>query len=287
VFKWGVKRDLVTGETYYKLTTVSGLRKGRCNAKDNPAVRPVSEALVEATLPYLSEELAAIARLQLLTGMRSDEVARMRERDLERTGPVWRYALEKHKTAHHGISRQVPIGPKAQAIIKPFLTDDPEAYLFSPARAEAKRRAAMHEQRKTPLSCGNVPGSNRKAKPQRTPGERYDSNAYGKAVRRACRKAFRVPDELRPDTSMWKTKFRYIEEHGQEAFEAHHAKVMAWYEQHFWHPHQLRHTASTRVARTFGEIASQNLLGHTTLKTTAIYTERNWKQAEEVMAVMG
>jgi site-specific recombinase XerC len=37
----------------------------------------------------------------------------------------------------------------------------------------------------------------------------------------------------------------------------------------------------------FGEIASQNLLGHSSLKTTAIYTERDWDQAARVMAQIG
>jgi hypothetical protein len=147
----------------------------------------------------------------------------------------------------------------------------------------------MHEQRKTPLSCGNVPGSNRKAKPQRLPGDRYDSNAYGKAIHRACCRAFKLPEALRPDTRRWndQRKAKYVAEHGQEAFDKHHAQVVAWFERHYWHPHQLRHTASTRVARMFGEIASQNLLGHSTLNTTAIYTERDWDQAARVMAQIG
>ena len=289
VFKWGVKQDWVSGETYYKLTTVSGLRKGRSNAKESVAVRPVDQAVFEATLPHLGEEVAAMAKLQLLTGMRSGEVTRLRACDIDMTGPTWRYSLEKHKTAHHGITRQVPLGPKAQAIIKSFLTNDPTDYLFSPKRAEAKRRANMHEQRKTPLSCGNVPGSNRKAKPQRLPGDRYDSNAYGKAIHRACGKAFTLPEALRPDTRRWKDqqKEKYVAEHGQEALDKHHAQIVAWYERHYWHPHQLRHTTSTRVARMFGEIASQNLLGHSSLKTTAIYTERDWDQAARVMAQIG
>jgi integrase len=289
LFKWGVRHEHISGETFYKLLTVEGLRKGRSSARDNPQVHPVEEAIVEATLSYLSEEVAAMVRLQLLTGMRSGEVTRLRPCDLDRSGVVWRYSLEKHKTAHHGIMRQVPLGPKAQAIITPFLTADPMAYLFSPARAEAKRRAKMHEQRRTPLSCGNVPGSNRKERPRRVPGERYDSDSYGKAIRRGCQKAFPFPQTLLPDTRQWKSdrKANFIAVNGQETFDAHHAKVMEWYKRHFWHPHQLRHTASTRVARTFGEIASQNLLGHSSLKTTAIYTERDWRKAEEVMAAVG
>lgn len=289
VFKWGVRRDYVTGEVYYKMTTVSGFRKGRGDAYDNEPVRPVDEDVVNATIPLLSDEVASMVKLQLLTGMRSGEVVKMRSCDIDMTGPVWRYALPKHKTANYGVVRQIPLGPKAQEIIRPFLTGKPHEYLFSPAKAEAKRRAELHAQRKTSLSCGNVPGSNKKSDPQRLAGEKYDSASYGRAIHRACTKAFPYPKELLPDTHAWKPaqKKEYMAAHGREIFEAHHAKVLDWCSQYRWHPHQLRHTASTRVARQFGEIASQNLLGHTNLKTTAIYTERNWQQAEEVMAKIG
>ena len=289
LFKWAVKHRFVSGETYYQLLTVDGVRKGRAGARDNPPVRPVDDAVVEATLPYLSDEVKAMVQIQLLTGMRGDEVARMRVCDLDRSGSVWRYNLEKHKTAHHGITRQVPLGPKAQAIIKSFLTDDTTEYLFSPQRAEAKRRAKQHAARTTPASCGNVPGSNRKQSPEREPGDRYTAASYGRAIARACCKAFPFPAGLSPDTTRFDEAKRaeYGKKHGQEAYDRHHAQVVAWYERHRWHPHQLRHSASTKVARRFGEIASQTLLGHTTLKTTAIYTERDWSQAERVMAEVG
>jgi len=134
-----------------------------------------------------------------------------------------------------------------------------------------------------------VPGSNRKAAPRRTAGDRYHADTYGRAIYRACRKAFPFPAKMAPDTSAWDDarKAAYVRAHGQEAFDRHHAEVTAWYERHRWHPHRLRHTTSTRVARQFGEIASQTLLGHTTLKTTVIYTERDWSQAEKVMAAVG
>jgi integrase len=102
-------------------------------------------------------------------------------------------------------------------------------------------------------------------------------------------KAFPFPAELLPDVRRWKDdrKAKYVAEHGEEAFRLHREKVLAWHRRHHWHPHQLRHAASTRVARKFGEITSQNLLGHTSLKTTSIYTERDWGKAEEAMALIG
>jgi integrase len=289
LFKWGVRRKFVTGEMYYQITTVDGLRRGRSGARDNPKVRPVEVSIVEATIPFLGDEVAAMVRLQLLTAMRGDEVMSMREMDLDRSEKVWRYDLEKHKTAHHGIGKCVPIGPKAQEIIKPFLTGKPMEYLFSPRRAEEKRRAAAHANRKAPLTCGNKPGTNRKLNPARTPGERYYSDTYGKAVARACRKAFKFPPALSPDTTRMseERKAKYVAEHGQEAYDRHHAEVLAWKEKHWWHPHQLRHTTGTQVARRYGEITSQNLLGHASLRTTAVYVERDFAQAAKVMLEIG
>ena len=73
---------------------------------------------------------------------------------------VWTIEPTEHKTAHHGHRRTIYLGPKAQTVVQPFLSDRAvDAYLFSPAEAEAERRAAAHASRKTPLSCGNGAGT--------------------------------------------------------------------------------------------------------------------------------
>ena len=127
--------------------------------------------------------------VQRLTGMRSGEVTVMRGRDIDMRGRLWLYRVASHKTSHHGHERVIDLGPKAQAVIRPFLKPDLEAYLFSPRDAEADRRAAMHALRKTPLKYGNRPGTNRKGKPKRRPGPHYTKDSYGAAIRRACKKA--------------------------------------------------------------------------------------------------
>ena len=70
-------------------------------------------------------------------------------------------------------------------MIRPFLKSDLDAYLFSPADAEIERRAKLHAKRKTPLSCGNRPGTNWGRKPKRVPKERYTSDSYRRAVTQA------------------------------------------------------------------------------------------------------
>ena len=121
----------------------------------------------------------------------------MRAMDIDRCGKVWIYRPEVHKTLHHGYSREIRIGPKAQNILEPFLTKlDLSAFIFSPTDAEASRREILHRQRRTPMSWGNRPGSNRRRKPKQTPGERYSVSAYRRAVERGCDLAYPPPSEL-------------------------------------------------------------------------------------------
>src|SRR5262249_7881633 len=75
----------------------------------------------------------AMARLQWLTGMRSDEVCRLRTCDLDRAGDVWVYRPGWHKTARHGRRRVVAFGAKSQEVLTPFLRpQEPGRVLFSP-----------------------------------------------------------------------------------------------------------------------------------------------------------
>ena len=73
-----------------------------------------------------------MVRLQYVTGMRPDEVCSMRICNIDRSFDVWKYAPEGHKTEHHGRSRVIMLGPKAQRILQPLLNRSEESYLFSP-----------------------------------------------------------------------------------------------------------------------------------------------------------
>jgi integrase len=200
VFKWAASQELIPASVHQALTTVSGLRRGRSDAVESEPVEPVSAEVVKATLPHLSSVVAAMVQVQLLTGTRPGEVCQMRTAEIDTSGPVWIYQPCRHKTAHHGKKRMIHIGPKAQEILRPFLKPlNAQAYVFSPRETEAERRQLQHERRKTPLSCGNVPGSNRKRRPRRQPGEVYDASSYRRAIARACEAAFPQPKEFAQD----------------------------------------------------------------------------------------
>ncbi len=47
MFKWGTENELVPSDIFHGLQAVSGLRKGRCEAKGYGPVKPVPERFIE------------------------------------------------------------------------------------------------------------------------------------------------------------------------------------------------------------------------------------------------
>lgn len=105
------------------------------------------------------------------------------------------------------------------------------------------------------MSCGNRPGTNRKRKPKKTPGDCYTSRSYHAAVRHAVIKA---------------NKEQGIEE---------------WIPS--WHPNQLRHSAATEIRKHFGLEAVQAVLGHKNMVVSEVYAEKNLTLAADVMRKIG
>lgn len=262
MFKWAVENELVAPGMFHGLQAVSGLRLGRTTAPEGEPVKPVPQELIDATLPRVSAQVAAMIRLQLLTGMRPGEVVIVRTADVCREGLVWSYRPTRHKTQHHGQSRTVFLGP--QALLKPYLDDAaPERYVFSAAEADRARRERQRAARTTPEGEGNRPGTNRKRHPTKKPGERYRTDSYRHAISRACDAAFPVPPGVTG------------------------ADAERWRRAHHWHPHQLRHNAATRLRKEFGIDVAQTILGHRSLQVTEVYAERDMAAAAAVMGQIG
>ncbi len=188
MFRWAAARELIRGETVHALKSVEGLRMGRGGAREGAPVKPVPLEHVQAIREHVSRQVWTMIQLQLLTGMRSGEVTILRGTDLVMDGDLWEFRPAKHKTEYRGHVRTVTLGPRAQALIKPFLGLDPQAYLFSPQQAESERRAKVSAARKTPLSCGNRPRA-AKINPAKTAGQRYDSGSYRRAIEYAIQKS--------------------------------------------------------------------------------------------------
>ena len=139
VFKWGVAEELVEPSVYHGLQALAGLRYGRTEARETEPVKPVADRDVDAILPFLSPPVRAMVEVQRLAGMRPGEVVLMRPSDIDRTEEVWLYEPYTHKNRWRRHRRIIPLGPKAQEILPPFLDRASEAFLFSPKEAEAWR----------------------------------------------------------------------------------------------------------------------------------------------------
>ncbi len=142
MFRWGVSQELVETSTWQGLLSVDPLKDGRSPARKKQNVKPVPDEFVEAVLPFVSRQIAAMIELQHRTGMRGDEIFQMRTKDIDTSGKVWLYRPQSHKTKHRGHDRVVALGPHAQATLSPWLRTKLDEYLFQPTEAEKERLEA-------------------------------------------------------------------------------------------------------------------------------------------------
>lgn len=254
---WGVENELLPAGNWQALLAVKGLQAGRTTAKETPPVKPVSDAVFEATLEEIgSPQVRAMLQLIRLTGARPGEVCIMRTADIDRTASPWGYVPQTHKTAHRGHERVVYIGPRAQAVLADWLRADPEAFLFQPREAAAAVREAAQAAGRSDADRARAARNKRaadarkrggRAQNRRLPGERYTPGRLGHAVGRACERA------------------------GID----------------HWHPHQLRHAAATELRREIGIEAARVVLGHRSPVMTEVYAEVDRQKAAAAMARLG
>ena len=262
-FKWGVAQEIVPAAVFHGLSTVEGLRRGRTDAPESEPIGPVASSVVDATLLHLPPVVADMVRIQSLTGCRPGEICMLRPCDLDRSGDVWAFRPRSHKTEHHGRGRVIFVGPQAQEILRPYLLRDAGAYCFTPADSERRRLEARHELRKTAMSCGNRPGSNRRRRPKRFPRDHYDTGAYANCIRRAADLADRRAHDTDKPIAV-----------GERIVPR-------------WTPNQLRHGLATNLRKKFGLEAVQVVLGHARADVSQIYAERDMGLAERIMREVG
>jgi integrase len=261
VFRWAVSEELAPAHLSHALSTVSGLQRGRTAARETDRIRPVSDTAIDATIAHLPKVVADMVQFQRRTGCRPGEACLVRPADIDRSGEIWSYVPRTHKTEHHGLRRVIFIGPKAQAILRPYLLRDANAYCFSPIDSERARKAELRAARRTRVQPSQQ--NRTKVAPKKTPGQRYTRGAYLTAIRRACDAAFPPPDSLDD------------------------AARKEWRKRHRWFPNQLRHKVATEVRQKFGLEAAQVTLGHASADVSEIYAERDFSKAAAVMREVG
>ncbi len=92
VFKWAGSKKIVNPSVYHEISLIERLKKGRTPAKDHKKIKPVSDDIVEKTLPFCSPLIAAMIRIQHLTGMRPQDITGLRYDQIDRStalSPSW------------------------------------------------------------------------------------------------------------------------------------------------------------------------------------------------------
>lgn len=74
---------------------------------------------------HVSPLVRDLMDVKVLTGSRSGELLALTTAMLDRTGSVWKAALVDHKCQHHGQSRTLHFGTKAQLALAKYLSADP------------------------------------------------------------------------------------------------------------------------------------------------------------------
>jgi integrase len=268
MFRYAVEEELFPNASavYESLKAVAGLRRGKTDARETERVKPVAADHVEATLAFLPPVVKAMVELQLVTGCRPAEVCLLRPINIDMSNPAcWVFRPEKHKTEHHGHDRLIFLGPKAQAILKPYLGTRVDAYCFSPADSERRRAQLRRLNRKSPLTPSQRA---RKPKPRRrrAPRDRYDVAGYRRAIARACARA--------------DAKAR------AEALKADPATPADVIFVPKWSPNRLRHSRATELRR-HGLDVTKTVLGHSKVETTQIYAEKDVAAAMELVSKIG
>jgi integrase len=250
IFRWAVTEELVPPAVWQGLLAVPGLRKGKTDARETDPVGPVPLADVEAAKKHLRSGPAAMIDFVLTTGCRPNEACQLRAANIDKTSPAcWVFRPGRSKTEHHGHARLVLIGPRAQAVLAPFLDGcGPDEWVFSPRREEEKRHAEKRARRRTkptPSAILRAARSQALAR-KRPPKDRYTTASLRRALDRACRKA------------------------GVPVFG----------------PNRLRHTRATEL-RPHGLDVVGTILGHSKLETTQVYSEKNLAAAMALVARVG
>lgn len=131
MFRWGVETGIVPGSTWHAVQAVRGFRRGQSAlVRESEDVKPAPAKDVAIVLRAVEPAVAGAIRFQWLTGCRPGEALQLRMRDIDRKGKVWAFTPQSHKTQHHGRTREVMIGPKAQRLLERHLKADPSARLF-------------------------------------------------------------------------------------------------------------------------------------------------------------
>jgi integrase len=158
IWRWGEEAKLVPPGAWEALRAVKPVLSNRPGARDRPRARTTTLAEVKRVARGLTAVLRAMLLVQWWTGMRSGEVRAMCAGDVD--AETRSYVPRQHKTDYLGHSRRVELGPRAWAVLRPWLAlaaaRGPDAPVFPSTRGGGHytRTGYAHSVRVAALAAG-------------------------------------------------------------------------------------------------------------------------------------
>lgn len=247
MFRWAAEEELVTPEVLASLSVLRSLQEGRTEAPETDAVRAVSEEHFRAVLPHLRTPVRAMVQLQWLTGARPGEVREFRLAYLNQQDEPVWLYTPPQHKTRHRAKKRF-IG------IGPKGQQVLRPFLMRVPRPDPEKplfspRDAMEERDHVARVNGTSrrSASSLRGRSRQRLAEQYTRSSYRHAVVRACRAAD-IPE---------------------------------------WTPHQLRHSAATRIEAALDKEKARIVLNHSSLDATEVYLDRDIREALQVMRELG
>ena len=146
IFSHAVENELIPAAVLVGLQTVKSLEAGRTAAVDYAPRKALPREQIDAVRELVNQRTKDLMDLALLCGARPGELCGLTGEMIDQTEDVWVAELKDHKTAHQGKSRSLVFGPRAQEILKRYITRDQKRRLFTIQRktfSENIRRACV------------------------------------------------------------------------------------------------------------------------------------------------
>lgn len=250
MFKMGVADRRCEVASYGRLLTLEKL--GRLD-RDVPKPRKVHAAPiadVEATIEMANPTIACMIKVQMFSGMRSENLAELSWDQIDQTrydsDDVWFYEPTHHKNSHRGHGLDVVFGPEAITALLDYERMRPDAghpFIFNPRATRCWRYFQEH--------LGPPARSWQdffKASKKTDLNEHFSTKTYCDAVQRY--------------------------------------QVAAGCKR--WTPHQLRHLKNQRVVESeFGPLGAKAVLGHASARMTDNYSTQDIERAVKVQQQLG
>jgi integrase len=265
MFRFGVANGLCEPDAWPRLKALEPVKKNR---PPSPQLKPLRESVtrkpvprewIRRVRPHMSRTLRLMMGVQLLTGMRPEELCAIRAEDLAPTKHASVFIYEVHpewtKTDHEESAgpRRVWLGPRTMKLLR--LTGHRTGCFFRPADALEDRATAAAAGRKTPLYPSHdvhVRRSRRRGRGiiPNLLGETYTPDSYRLAMTRACERA--IAAQLRAAGG---------------------TPIPARDRMGVFTPYRLRHNCATEIANREQIQVAQVMLGHKNIQTTAGYVK--------------